>query len=42
MYKDTIIADKGFTNYDNYEISLTKYKIAILTFSKENMDKKRF
>jgi len=40
-YKDIIIADKGFTSYDNYELGISKYKIVPLIFPKENMDKNK-
>ena len=39
--KDTIIADKGFTSYKNYEIGFSKYNIVPLIFPKENMDKNK-
>jgi len=34
-YKDIIIADKGFTSYKNYELSISRYKIVPLIFPKE-------
>jgi transposase len=40
-YKDTIIADKGFTSYDNYQIALLKYKIVPLIFPKKNMSREK-
>ena len=40
-YGDVIMADKGFTSYDNYELGLTRYKIIPLIFPKENMDKNK-
>ena len=39
--KDTLIADKGFTSYKNYELGLTRYKIVPLIYPKENMDKNK-
>jgi hypothetical protein len=37
--KDILIADKGFTSYENYELSISRYKIVPLIFPKKNMDK---
>jgi hypothetical protein len=39
--KDILLADKGFTSYENYEIGLSRYKIVPLIFPKENMDKNK-
>jgi hypothetical protein len=39
--KDILIADKGFTSYKNYELSISRYKIVPLIFPKENMDKNK-
>lgn len=40
-YKDTLIADKGFTSYKNYEIGFSRYKIVPLIFPNENMDRNK-
>jgi transposase len=39
--KDTVIADRGFTSYENIEIGLSRYKVVPLLFPKENMDKNK-
>jgi hypothetical protein len=33
---DTIIFDRGYYSYQNYQIGISKYKIVLLIFPKEN------
>ena len=33
--RDTIIFDRGYYKYENYQIGISKYKIVLLIFSKE-------
>ena len=40
-YRDIVMADKGFTSYNNYEMGIARYKIVPLMFPKENMDKNK-
>jgi hypothetical protein len=40
-HEDLIIADKGYYSYDNYEISVLKYKIIPLIYPKKNMRKEK-
>ena len=39
--KNIIMVDKWFTSYKNYQLGITRYKIVLLTFPKENIDKNK-
>lgn len=38
---DTVVCDKGYYSYENYQLGISKYKIVPLIFPKENFNKNK-